>query len=101
MNIKVKTILTPLTWLFMTATVATTVTAANYPIAGTAPSQRPEGAPSIEWVEHNRAWFQHALTGINRPYPGSLYFLDNQGNWYTPFTHPGMTGPYDLRRWHH
>jgi len=75
--------------------------AADYPIAGTQPSQRPAGAPVIEWVHHNHAWFEHALTGISRPYPRSLYFLDNQGDWYTPFTHPGMTGPYDIRGWHH
>jgi hypothetical protein len=71
-----------------------------YPIAGTQPDSRPAGAPVIEWVRHDQAWFKHALTGIHPPFPRSLYFLDNQGNWYTPFNHPGMTGPYDLRGWH-
>ena len=72
----------------------------NYPVAGETPWQRPEGAPVIEWVQHDQAWYQQGLTGITPPYPRSLYFMDNQGNWYTPFTRPGMTGPYDLRRWH-
>ena len=71
-----------------------------YPIAGTTPWQRPEGAPVIEWVRHDQAWFQHALTGISPPYPRSLFFLDNQGNWYTPFNRPGMLPPYDIRGWH-
>ncbi|MES9868337.1 MAG: hypothetical protein ABW082_00235 [Sedimenticola sp.] len=73
---------------------------ANHPIAGLEPSQRPAGAPVIEWVRHDKAWYQKALTGVQQPYPRSLYFLDNQGDWYTPFNHPGMTGPYDLRGWH-
>ncbi len=71
-----------------------------YPIAGTQPYARPVGAPVIEWVHHDQAWFKHALTGIQPPFPRSLYFLDNQGNWYTPFVHPGMTGRYDIRGWH-
>ncbi len=75
-------------------------TSAEYPIAGLEPSQRPQGAPIIEWVKHDQSWYQHALTGIQAPYPSSLYFLDNQGNWYTPFNRPGMTGRYDLRGWH-
>ena len=72
----------------------------SYPIAGVTPWQRPAGAPVIEWVRHDKAWFTHALTGIAPPYPRSLYFLDNQGNWYTPFNHPGMWPPYDIRGWH-
>ena len=72
----------------------------SYPIAGTTPWQRPAGAPTIEWVRHDKAWYQQALTGISPPYPRSLYFLDNQGNWYTPFNHPGMLPPYDIRGWH-
>ena len=73
---------------------------AEYPVAGLKPEQRPEGAPVIEWVQHNKSWFEHALTGIERPYPRSLYFLDNQGYWYTPFNRPGMKGVYDIRGWH-
>jgi len=72
----------------------------HYPIAGEEPWRRPEGAPVIEWVRHDKAWYEKALTGIARPWPRSLYFLDNQGNWYTPFNHPGMLPPYDIRGWH-
>ncbi len=86
-------------WCFMFS-VFSPVTAADYPVAGITPWQRPPGAPVIEWVKHDQLWYQHALTGISRPYPRSLYFLDNQGNWYTPFTRPGMTGHYDIRKWH-
>lgn len=72
----------------------------DYPIAGITPWQRPEGAPVIEWVQHDRAWYEKSLTGIPAPYPRSLYFLDNQGYWHTPFNQPGMLPPYDLRGWH-
>ena len=54
----------------------------SYPIAGTQPSHRPQGAPVIQ------------------PYPYSLQFLEDQGNWHTPFTHPGMHGRYDIRGWY-
>lgn len=74
--------------------------AADYPTAGTTPWQRPDSAPVIEWVKHDPTWFKKAVTGVTPPYPPSLYFLDNQGDWYTPFIHRGMTGPYDIRGWH-
>lgn len=77
-----------------------TMVSAAYPVAGLQPDQRPANAPVIEWVQHDRTWYEHALTGISRPYPKSLYFLDNQGYWYTPFIYPGMTGYYDIRGWH-
>ena len=80
--------------------LSTFAVSADYPMAGTEPSQRPVGAPVIEWVRHEKAWFEHALTGVQKPYPRSLYFLDNQGNWHTPFNQPGMTGRYDIRGWH-
>lgn len=87
--------------LSLSLTVHSVMAASDYPVAGTTPWQRPDGAPAIEWVQQrDRAWYQKGLTGINLPYPHSLYFMDNQGNWYTPFTRPGMTGPYDLRGWH-
>lgn len=73
---------------------------AGYPVAGTEPSRRPIGTPVIEWVRHDKAWYEHALTGIQKPFPRSLFFLDNQGDWYTPFNHPGMRGRYDIRGWH-
>lgn len=71
-----------------------------YPIAGVNPDQRPAGAPVIKDFEKNGAWYTNALQGIEQPYPASLHFLENQGAWYTPFTHPGMTGAYDIRNWH-
>lgn len=69
-------------------------------IAGLTPDQRPEGAPSISAVSHDDAWLQHALSGVEPPAPESLRWLADQGNWFTPFTGPGMTGPYDIRGWH-
>lgn len=75
-------------------------TVAAYPIAGLTPDQRPSGAPTITTVHKDAAWYKHALTGISRPYPVSLRFLEDQGNWYTPFIHPGKTGPYDIRGWY-
>lgn len=73
---------------------------AEFPIAGTQPSQRPQGAPVINRVQRTPDWYRHALTGVSQPYPDSLQFLENQGNWYTPFNHPGMPGRYDIRGWH-
>jgi len=72
----------------------------EYPIAGIQPSQRPQGAPVIETAQRTPEWYQHALTGVSRPYPYSLSFLEDQGNWYTPFNYPGMHGPYDIRGWY-
>ena len=74
--------------------------AADPPIAGVAPDRRPEGAPVITEVVRDKAWYVRALHGIEPPYPPSLWFLDDQGNWYTPFIHPGVPAPYDIRRWH-
>lgn len=69
-------------------------------IAGVNPAERPATAPVITEVHKDNAWYTHALTGVEQPYPQSLHFLENQGNWFTPFTHPGMTAPYDIRSWH-
>lgn len=69
-------------------------------VAGEAPSIRPPWAPRIEEVKKTSAWYEKALTGLSEPYPLSFGFLEDQGNWYTPFNHPGMTDPYDLRDWH-
>ncbi len=71
-----------------------------YPIAGVKPSERPEGAPRITEVQHDRAWYQKALHGVSEPWPPSLRFVDDQGNWYTPFNRPGMPGRYDIRGWY-
>jgi hypothetical protein len=72
----------------------------GYPVAGLAPQQRPEGAPVVLEVRKEPGWYGRALTGISRPYPYSLRFLEDQGNWYTPFIHPGMIRRYDIRGWH-
>jgi len=88
------------TCFFILFSVTSNIAVSDYPIAGVTPWQRPQGAPVREWVQHDVTWYEKALTGINRPYARSLYFLDNQGNWYTPFSRPGMLPPYDLRSWH-
>jgi hypothetical protein len=75
-------------------------TESGYPIAGTQPSERPAGAPVIHEVQKPDGWYVRALTGISQPYPASLRFLEDQGNWYTPFNHPGMHGRYDIRGWY-
>ena len=74
--------------------------AAEYPVAGVKPYERPEGAPVISQVHRDRTWYIRAVQGIAQPYPESLRFLESQGNWSTPFNQPGMTGPYDIRGWH-
>lgn len=69
-------------------------------VAGVDPSTRPEGAPVITQADKDGAWYDRALHGVEPPYPQSLRFLEDQGNWFTPFNHPGTPGPYDLRGWH-
>jgi len=91
--------------LFVKATLLASTTLlissiSAYPIAGVKPDQRPEGAPTIKEFSKDAAWYENALHGVDAPYPASLHFLENQGGWYTPFNHPGMTGPYDIRGWH-
>lgn len=71
-----------------------------YAVAGLAPQMRPEGAPTITVFEKTADWQSRALSGVSQPHPAGLNFLDNQGAWHTPFIHPGMPGPYDLRGWH-
>lgn len=72
----------------------------GYPVAGLVPNARPKNAPIVRTFAPVAEWRKQALTGISEPYPSSLAFLDSQGNWYSPFDRPGMTGPYDLRGWH-
>lgn len=69
-------------------------------IGGLIPNQRPDHAPVLTTIVKNDDWYKKALTGIEPPYPWSLRFLEDQGNWYTPFNHPGMLGRYDIRGWH-
>lgn len=70
-------------------------------IAGTQPGQRPASAPQLTTVDHPGSWYTAALQGVSRPYPYSLRFLEDQGDWYTPFDRPGMQGRYDIRGWYH
>jgi len=69
-------------------------------VAGVQPDQRPAGAPKIGAYDKSGDWLARATRGVEKPHPPSLKFLDDQGAWYTPFTRPGMTGPYDIRRLH-
>ena len=74
--------------------------AADVVVAGLAPFERPANAPVLTEMPKDTAWYAHALTGVEQPYPASLRFLEDQGAWFSPFLHPGMTGPYDIRHWH-
>lgn len=69
-------------------------------VAGLVPSQRPASVPAIREFIPSADWRKQSLSGVSKPIPASLGFLDQQGAWYTPFNHPGMTGYYDLRNWH-
>ncbi len=71
-----------------------------YPVSGLVPYERPKDAPVIRAFDATPDWRKKALTGVAEPYPAGLDFLNSQGAWYTPFTRPGMTSPYDLRGWH-
>lgn len=73
---------------------------APYAVAGLRPHIRPEGAPRITAFEKTPVWKTQVLKGVVELHPQGLGFLEGQGAWYTPFTHPGMPGPYDLRGWH-
>jgi hypothetical protein len=78
--------------------LAGTTSASAAPVAGLAPDMRPVGAPTITVPSAPNA---DALHGIVKPTPESIEkFMRDQGNWYTPFTVPGMSGPYDIRGWH-
>lgn len=87
--------------LLGSAWLAASPAAAAATVAGLAPYQRPADAPVIKEFARDDAWRANALRGVSQPPPTSiLKFLDFQGAWYTPFTHPGMPGPYDLRGMH-
>lgn len=69
-------------------------------IAGAQPDRRPEGAPVITKFQAPKGWPKSGLRGVSDPVPPSLRFIDDQGGWYTPFTRPGMTGRFDIRKLH-
>lgn len=74
--------------------------AAQPPVAGLAPYERPAGAPVITQPPAPEETKTRMLQGIPQPLPAGLGFAASQGAWYTPFDRPGMTGLYDLRGWH-
>lgn len=69
-------------------------------IAGLRPGERPAGAPVLSQPARDANWMRNATAGVSEPLPPTLRFLDDQGSWYTPFTRPGMPGPYDIRGRH-
>ncbi len=92
-------LLTSLLAFYAVSWATTTQAASNaYPVAGLMPWQRPAQAPRL--TADPPLDRKVALHGVSEPIPASLKFLDDQGSWYTPFTQPGMPGPYDLRGWH-
>lgn len=72
----------------------------TYPVAGLAPYARPAGAPTIREFTVSSETLARWLHGIEGDRATGLGFLNNQGAWYTPFTHPGMPDYYDIRGWH-
>jgi len=87
-------------FLGQTALMMPAVAQESYAIAGLAPQARPAGAPVVATFEKASDWYEKTLSGIGKPHPPGLGFLASQGAWYTPFMHPGMPVPYDLRGWH-
>ena len=70
-------------------------------LGGITPDRRPEGLPVVGATGFTPAGMANALHGVASPPPASIgQWFDDQGGWFTPFTHPGMTGPYDIRNWH-
>lgn len=91
-------ILSLLTLTGITATTTAAVAAEARVVGGVTPAHRPDGMPTVSSFEFDR---KQALHGVTKPYPPSIErWLDDQGAWYTPFSHPGMTAPYDIRNWH-
>jgi len=81
------------------ATLAFEATESSPHIAGVTPDHRRTDVPVIK--EAPPLDKKHAFRGVEQPYPASLSVFKDQGAWYTPFTLPGMTGPYDIRGYHH
>ncbi|MBU3725306.1 MAG: hypothetical protein FGM18_07335 [Burkholderiaceae bacterium] len=70
-------------------------------VAGLAPYERPESAPRLTQATPESVRADKATYGIEGSVPDSIQrFLKDQGGWHTPFSWPGMTGPYDIRGWH-
>ncbi|MBL8490772.1 MAG: hypothetical protein JNM82_08340 [Rhodocyclaceae bacterium] len=44
---------------------------------------------------------ERGMKGVEGPVPASVEaMVRDQGEWYSPFSRAGMSGPYDLRGWH-
>lgn len=69
-------------------------------IAGSAPYHRPTGAPTMPAPDGGEARLARLARGVEAPIPDGVARLNVPGRWFTPFEHPGMTAPYDLRGWH-
>lgn len=70
-------------------------------VAGTSPDRRPEAAPVLDTARADQIRAREAQHGIEEPVPDSVTkVIESQGAWHTPFSHPGMPQPYDLRGWH-
>lgn len=68
-------------------------------IAGTKPDQRRPNAPVIK--QGPKLVPEKVLQGASENIPPSLRkAIQSQGNWFTPLTRAGMTGPYDIRGYH-
>lgn len=80
--------------------IAASPAQAQQNIAGLRPHERPAAAPKTTTLVRDPRWLAGATEGIVEPVPPSLKFLQDQGDWYTPFIRPGMPGPYDIRGLH-
>lgn len=69
-------------------------------VSGLRPFERPANAPRVSDQNKDQDWYVEALHGVIQPYPYNLRFLEDQGEWFSPFLRAGMTGRYDLRGWH-
>jgi hypothetical protein len=70
-------------------------------VGGLTPDRRPDGLPRVGATGFTEEGWKRALHGIAEPHPASIdKWLDDQGGWFTPFTHPGMAAPYDIRNLH-
>ena len=76
---------------------ALSAAAAESFVAGVEPDRRPASAPRLASPAPLAPATQ--TVGIATPLP-PLAFIKDHGGWYTPFTRPGMPGPYDIRGLH-
>ncbi len=68
--------------------------------APSAASESRQQTASTAAVESGE-WSACATRGIEGDVPRSVTaMLADQGGWYTPFTRPNATGPYDIRNLH-